>query len=108
MKHPMPPPEEARLRAVLRESRPTPDLPPGFQNAVWRRIERAGSPRQGLSLAAWLDHAADWILQPRLALAGAAAMLLIGLSIGLMQGASQANDLAKQRYLAAVSPASTP
>jgi hypothetical protein len=92
-------PDDGRLRALLRESRPAPDLPPGFQHAVWRRIERAETPT-----ADWLDAVAAWFLRPRLALATAAAMLLLGLSLGIAQGANRANDLAKARYMDSVSP----
>jgi hypothetical protein len=92
-------PDDAQLRALLRESRPTPELPPGFENAVWRRIERAEAPA-----ADWLDALASWFLRPRRAFATAAAMLLLGLSLGIAQGASRANDLARARYLDSVSP----
>jgi hypothetical protein len=34
-------------------------------------------------------------------------MLLLGISIGVVQGGSLAHDLAKQQYLAAVSPLTT-
>ena len=92
-------PDDAQLRALLRESRPAPELPPGFQNAVWRRIERAEAPA-----ADWLDALASWFLRPRRAFVTAAAMLLLGLSLGIAQGASRANDLARARYLDSVSP----
>ena len=92
-------PDDVKLRAVLRKSRLTPELPPAFQAAVWRRIERAETPA-----ADWLDTLAARFLRPRRALAAAAAMLLLGLSLGIAQGASHANDLAKARYLASVSP----
>jgi hypothetical protein len=104
MKHQMPPPDEGRLRALLRESRPAPDLPPGFPNAVWRRIERAEQPPEATTITDLLDHVVTWILRPRLALAGVAALLFFGAILGVLQGASLANDLAKQQYLAAVSP----
>jgi hypothetical protein len=100
-------PDDGRLRALVRESRPSPDLPPGFQNAVWRRIERAGAREESLSLAEWLDRAVARVLQPRLALAGVTALLLVGVAIGALQGSRLANDLAKQQYLAAVSPLTT-
>lgn len=100
-------PEDARLSTLLRESLPSPDLPPGFQNAVWRRIESAQAPATALSLAGWLDRVAAWLLQPRLALAGAVTMLLVGISIGVLQAGSLADDLARQQYLAAVSPSVT-
>jgi hypothetical protein len=95
------PPDDAKLRALLRESRFAPDLPPAFQDAVWRRIERADTPGTD-----WLDALAAWFLRPRRAFATAAAMLLLGLSLGIAQGAARANDLAKARYLDSISPPS--
>ena len=97
-------PDDAKLRALLRESRPAPELPPGFQNAVWRRIERAECPTSKPVGVDWLERLATWFLRPNRALATAAAMLLIGISLGIAQGASHANDLARQRYLDSVSP----
>jgi hypothetical protein len=92
-------PDDGRLRALLRESRLAPELPPGFQNAVWRRIERADTPA-----ADWLDALASWFLRPRRAFVTAAAMLVLGISLGIAQGAGRANDLAKARYVDSVSP----
>jgi hypothetical protein len=92
-------PDDAKLRALLRESRLAPELPPRFQDAVWRRLERAEAPA-----ANWLDALAAWFLRPRLAFATAAAMLLLGISLGIAQGASHADELAKARYLDSVSP----
>jgi hypothetical protein len=97
-------PDDTKLRALLRESRSAPELSPGFQNAVWRRIERAGVPAANAGVPDWLDRLAGWFLRPNRALATAAAMLLLGISLGIAQGASQANDLARQRYLNSVSP----
>jgi hypothetical protein len=97
-----------RLRTVVREARPSPPLPPRFQESVWRRIESAKTPGPSFSLAGWFDQAAGWLLRPRLAMAGVAAMLLIGISIGVVQGGSLAHDLARQRYIAAVSPLTSP
>ena len=97
-------PDDAKLRALLRESRPEPELPPGFQNTVWRRIERAEKPAPALPGADWLDALAAWFLRPRRAFAMAAVVLLVGLSLGIAQGASHATDLAKARYLDSVSP----
>jgi hypothetical protein len=93
------PPDDGGLRALLRESRVAPELPPGFQDAVWRRIERGEAPA-----ADWLDALAAWFLGPRRALAMAAVMLVLGLSLGIARGASHATDLAKARYLDSVSP----
>ena len=97
-------PDDARLRVLLRESRPEPELPPGFQNAVWRRIERAELPAPAPPAADWLEAFAAWFLRPRRAFATAAVVLLLGLSLGIARGASHATDLAKARYLDSVSP----
>ena len=97
-------PDDTKLRALLRESRLAPDLPPAFENAVWRRIERAEKPGPALPAADWLDALAVWFLRPRRAFATAAAMLVLGLSLGIARGAGSANDLAKARYLNSVSP----
>jgi hypothetical protein len=97
-------PDDAKLRVLLRESRLNPELPPGFQNAVWHLIERAERPTPALPANDWLDALASWFLRPRRAFATAAAMLLLGLSLGIAQGAAHANDLAKERYLDSISP----
>jgi hypothetical protein len=97
-------PDDARMRALLREARPEPELPPGFQNAVWRRVERAEQHAPALAAADWIDALVGWFLRPRRALATAAAMLLLGLSLGFARGANSATDLAKARYLDSVSP----
>ena len=97
-------PDDAKLKALLRSSRPEPELPPGFQDAVWRRIERAEKAATALPTADWLDALAAWFLRPRRAFAMATVVLLLGLSLGIARGAGQANDLAKARYLDSVSP----
>jgi hypothetical protein len=104
MKNLVPPPEDERLRSLLRESRAAPPLPPRFQESVWRRIESGEVPRDVRILEQWLDSVAAWVLRPRLALAGVAAMLLIGIAIGALQADRAAEDIAKHRYVAAVSP----
>lgn len=57
-----------------------------------------------LPAADGLDALAAWFLRPRRAFATAAAMLVLGLSLGIARGANQATDLAKTRYLNSVSP----
>ena len=108
MKNQVQPPDDGRLQALLRESRPAPPLPPRFQESVWRRIERAQAPAETVSLAEWLDRAVAWVFRPRLALAAAAAMLLVGIAIGITQAGSLANERAKRQYIAAVSPLAAP
>jgi hypothetical protein len=99
-------PDDARLNALLRECRPAPDLPPGFQDVVWRRIERAETPAVARPTPDWLDHLAAWFLRPGRAFATAGVLLVLGISLGIAQGASQAKDLARERYLDSVSPPS--
>jgi hypothetical protein len=95
-------PDDLRLRGLLRDARTALDLPPGFQNAVWRRIEHVDT--QPARSAAWLDEIVAWLLSPRHALVGATGLVLLGITIGVVQGGSLAHDLARDRYVAAVSP----
>ena len=60
--------------------------------------------RSGILLRVLRDAFAAWFLRPRRAFAMASVVLLVGLSLGIAQGASQATDLAKARYLDSVSP----
>ncbi len=83
---------------------PQPELPPGFENAVWRQIERAELLAPARPGADWIDALVSWFLRPRRAFATAGVMLLLGLSLGILQGAHSAADLAKARYLNSVSP----
>jgi hypothetical protein len=99
-----PSPDDSKLRALLRESRPMPDLPPGFQDAVWRRIESADARAVAQPFPDWLDLLAAWFLRPGRAFATASVILVLGLSLGIVQGASRGKDLAKARYLDSVSP----
>jgi len=98
-------PDDQRLRRLLRDARPAPDLPPGFQPAVWRRLEQADD--QPASLLGRLDELVAWLLRPRHALVGATALVLIGITLGVAQGGSLAHDLARDRYVATVSPLAT-
>jgi len=99
-------PDQARLHALLHEARPVPDLPPGFENAVWRRIERAEALAVERRTVNWLDRLAEWFLRPGRALASAAIMIVLGISLGIAEGATHAKDLARERYVDSVSPPS--
>ena len=57
---------DARFGAVLRTARPSPSLPPRFQENVWRRIEDAEAPAKSGS---WLDGLAALVFRPRFACA---------------------------------------
>jgi hypothetical protein len=95
-------PEDPRFRALVRDARPAPDLPPGFQNAVWRRLEKADT--KPASPFGRLDELVVWLLRPRHALVGATVLVLVGISIGIVQSGSLARDLARDRYVASVNP----
>jgi hypothetical protein len=97
-------PADAKLRVLLRESRSEPNLPPGFATAVWHRIERAETPASKPVAASWLDRFVEGLLQPRLAMAGVALLLLAGGLSGVATGAGATRQLAQDRYLAAVAP----
>jgi hypothetical protein len=92
---------DARFCAVLRTARPSPSLPPRFQENVWRRIEEAEAPAKSDS---WLDALAALVLRPRFAYATVATVVLAGFLLGTYQGAQTARQGEQARYLAAVAP----
>ncbi len=94
-------PDDARLGALLRKSRPSPSLPPRFHEGVWRRIEDATAPVKPDS---WLDTLAMLVLRPRFAFATVAALVLAGVLLGAYDGTQVARQDAQARYLAAVAP----
>ena len=96
-------PGDAKLRDLLRSSRPAPSLPPRFQERVWRRIERPEVESVAGTLN-WLDVLFARLLRPRFALAAAVALVLAGSLLGAQQGAQAARQHAQARYLAAVDP----
>jgi hypothetical protein len=96
-------PDDAKLGALLRESRLAPPLPPRFEQNVWRRLEAAGTDRAVTSLT-WLDALVVWALRPRLAFAAVAALVLTGAFLGMREGTQAARQDAQAQYLAAVAP----
>ena len=92
---------DAKLREVLRAARPSPSLPPRFQENVWRRIEEAEAPAKSGS---WLDAFAALVLRPRFAYATVATVVLAGVLLGTYQGAQTVRQGEQARYLAAVAP----
>jgi len=98
-------PDEAKLTALLHECRPAaPSLPPRFEHAVWRRIERAEAGSHAGSWLGWTDRLADWLLRPRWALIGIAALFLMGVVAGALSATTAAKATARERYLAVVAP----
>ena len=92
-------PEDGRLNSLLRESRPAPGLPPRFQENVWRRIEQKHADTTAPS---WVESLAALILKPRFALATVCALMLVGVTLGSLNGTAHARHDAQERYLAAV------
>jgi hypothetical protein len=92
---------DAKFREALRAARPSPSLPPRFQENVWRRIEDAEVPAKSDS---WLDALAALVLRSRFACATAAALVLAGVLLGTYQGAQNAKQTELARYLAVVAP----
>ena len=97
-------PDDDRLGALLRASRPSPDLPPRFQEAVWRRIDKGEASARSFGDANWLDAIAALVLRPRLAYATVAALVLAGVLLGTYNGTQVARQDAQTRYLASVAP----
>jgi len=93
-------PGDAKLTALLRSGRPSAGLPPGFQHAVWRRIEKAEQASSGM-----LERLAQWFLTPRLAAAGLAAVVLLAVCAGVVRGIRTGEREARDRYVASVDPA---
>lgn len=96
-------PAEARLRRLLKEAALAPELPLGFQKAVWRRIETRAveSPEKLVSSALGI---LGWLLRPRVAMASLGAVLLSGVILGAAHGMAAHKEQARDRYLAAVAP----
>jgi len=94
-------PDDAKLGALLRESRVSPSLPPRFQENVWRRIEDAEAP---VKSGSWLDAFAALVLRPRFAYATVAALMVAGVLLGTYRGAQTVKQTEQTRYLAAVAP----
>ena len=97
------PPDDPQLRSLLREWKPDATPPPRFQEAVWRRIERAE-----LAGAApwptWWERLTRWVLQPKWATAGLLAVVLLGGISGFRAGNDEAQRATQNRYVAAVDP----
>jgi len=101
--NPDPGTNDARLGALLREARVSPDLPPRFREGVWRRIEEPEAPARPAGLT-WLDALAALVLRPRFALAAAVVLIAGGALFGARQGSQVARQDAQARYLAVVAP----
>ncbi len=105
---------EEALRKVLKEWRADAALPPRFQEAVWRRIERGEQATAPAAPSAW-DVIAHWIgtMLPRPALAASyvAVLLALGMAAGWAQAHQETtrvkNELG-ERYVRVLDPYQTP
>ena len=97
--------DDARLKALLRESRPSPPLPPLFQENVWRRIEKQERREKPESASlSWLDALVRQLLRPRWALASLTVLILAGAVGGAANRSAELRHQAQVRYLGSVSP----
>ncbi|HTV40732.1 MAG TPA: hypothetical protein VMF08_09165 [Candidatus Sulfotelmatobacter sp.] len=94
-------PDDAKLSALLRQSRSSPPLPPRFQENVWRRIEDSEATMKSDT---WLDVLAALVLRPRLALAVATLLVMAGALFGAREGNRMAQQDAQTQYMTAVAP----
>lgn len=97
------PGSDERLRGLLKEGFPDTPLPPGFQQAVFRRIARASDPAP-TGIARWME----WLRVPRIRPAYAFAIVaLVMTTSGLVGGFGNDpgdHESMRHRYLASVSP----
>jgi len=97
-------PDDAKLSALLRESRALPSLPPRFQQGVWRRIEETEAPAETSRFAVKLEAMIAWVLRPRFAFAAAILLVATGSLVGVREGRQIARQQAETRYIASVAP----
>ena len=105
--------EDEALRALLKEWKATPDLPPGFQCRVWRRIEQAeAQPISSVSLwTVWTNWIAAVLPRPALATAYVAVFLAIGATVGWAQARHETERVSghlSTRYVRSVDPYQAP
>ncbi len=94
--------EAPALTRLLREACSEETLPPRFTEGVWRRIRRADV--ETAAAPSWLVRLVNLLLQPRWALAGLMALMVLGAILGASRGRQAADELARARYLASVAP----
>ena len=107
MKSPNPSPEDKPLTELLHQWKVNASLPPRFEEAVWRRIERGQAPPV---LSMW-DVISRWIgttlPRPAMAAAYVAVLLVIGGSVGWTQAhekTARVKEELGQRYVRVLDP----
>jgi hypothetical protein len=102
MNTPEPDRGDGGLRKLLKEAHPPAELPPRFQEAVWRRIEAAQ--RSTSAKGSWIESLLALFFRPAFATAGLAILMLAGGTLGVQTGKARAQEAAQARYITAVSP----
>ena len=114
MKRNEPGKHDAALRKLLKEWRTDAALPPRFQEAVWRRIERAKPTPTPTAPSVW-TVIAHWIgtglPRPALAAAYVAVLLAVGVTAGWAQARQETARVKGElgeRYVRVLNPYQTP
>ena len=111
MKEPQIKPDSDGLSKALQEWRAEQSVPPGFQSAVWQRIdsETRLMKRSVLeSLIAWFN---EFAARPQFAASTVALLIMIGVTAGWTQGqreVSRVQNQLAQKYLASLDPYQPP
>jgi hypothetical protein len=90
---------DAKLSVLLRSGRPSGELPPGFRDMVWRRIEKGEQVSAGL-----LERLAQWFLTPRLATVAVTVVVVLAAGVGAVRGIQKGEQQARDRYVSSVDP----
>jgi hypothetical protein len=102
--------DDKALSSLLKEWKVEAPLPPGFQEQVWRRIEREEEPRTVRALSPWAvvqNWMANILPRPALAVAYVGILLAAGAGIGWTQGQIEAQRISEQlsaSYVKSVDP----
>ena len=104
MNPPPPNADDPKLRALLRDAHPSPELPPRFQEGVWRLLDRAGRRGVASGSAGWMEVLVRGLLRPTYATAGLVALMFAGVWLGVREGETRLHRVEQAHYVAAVSP----
>ena len=104
MNSPLPDPGDEPLRCLLRDADTEAELPPRFQESVWRRIDAAR--RQPSQKPSWLESLVALLLRPAVATAGLAILMIAGGLLGVQSGRERVEQDARARYVDSVNPLS--
>lgn len=103
MNPPDPNADDPKLRALLREAHPSPELPPRFQEGVWQRLDRAGRGGAASGSGGWMEWLVGGLLPPY-AMVGLVGVMFAGVWMGVREGEARLRRMQQAHYVAAVSP----